>query len=118
LVAVVALAAVFDVYHNASQDVGKHTKKASSSNESEASKVFFCSQVPGHNPKTPGNENPVRLRCSANQDKFLLKYYNQRTFQLMKAETAHSSVFAVRHFMSLPFKRVSFSSPDDTPPLL
>ena len=36
---------------------------------------------------------------------------------MMKAETIHACFPSVNSFHSLPFKRVLYSSPDDTPPL-
>lgn len=116
LFALVASAIVFDMYHQSNQSVSKNTKKIPS--QSENDKVFFCNQVITYNLKTLGNENPIRLRFAFSQDKFLIKYYNLRTFQMMKAETSHVFVSKVRYFHSLPFKRVLYSSPDDTPPLV
>lgn len=118
LFALVASAAVFDMYHQVNQSISKRENKASSQNDPESNKVFFCNQVTNFNLKTPGTENSIRLRFAFNQDKFQIKYYNLRTFQLMKAETSHISASTVRYFHSLPYKRVIYSSPDDTPPLV
>ncbi len=118
LFSLVALAALFDVYHQVNQKICKSASKAPVQNDSDNNKVFFCNQVSNFNLKTLGTENPLRLRFSINQDKFLIKYYNLRTFQMMKAETSHVSISNVRYFHSIPYKRVLYSSPDDTPPLL
>jgi len=117
LFALIALAVVFDMHHPVNQSIRKSANKSPFQSEPESNKVFFCNQVSSFNLKTLGTENPIRLRFAFNQDKFLIKYYNLRTFQMMKAETSHVSVSAVRYFHSLPYKRVLYSSPDDTPPL-
>lgn len=117
LIAVVALAAIFDMYHQVNVGITKAASKAPVQKDSENNKVFFCSQATNFNFKVSATENPIRLRFSINQDKFLIKYYNQRTFQITKAETSHVSYSTVRYFHALPYKRVLYSSPDDTPPL-
>jgi len=117
LVTLVVSAALFDMYHQVNLSLDKRSDKTPFQTESETNKVFFCTQVPGFNLKTLGTENPIRIRFDFNQDKFLIKYYNLRTFQLMKAETSHVSFSSVRYFHSLPYRRVLYSSPDDTPPL-
>ena len=118
LFALIASAVVFDMYHKVNQSFAKNSNKLPYSGESDNNKVFFCNQVTSFNLKTLGSENPIRLRFDVQQDKFLVKYYNLRTFQIMKEETSHISLSAVRYFHSLPYKRVLYSSPDDTPPLV
>jgi hypothetical protein len=117
LLALVSAAAVFDMYHAANQTVTGHMQKIPTPDETETSKVFFCNQVPSNNLKTPGTDFVVRFRFACTQNKFLVKYYNLRTFQLMKAETVQSFFPSVSSFHSLPFNRVLYASPDDTPPL-
>jgi len=117
LLLLVGGAAVFDLYHAANQKISGNVGKMPSSNETENDKVFFCSQLPTYNLKVPANDFSVRFRLSVSQDKYLLRYYNLRTFQLMKAETVHCFVPSVCSFHSLPFNRVLYASPDDTPPL-
>jgi len=110
-------AAVFDLYHVANQKLSDNVRKKPSTDEAESNKVFFCNQLPTYNLKTAGTDFTVRFRLAFSQDKFLLKHYNLRTFQLMKAETVHCFVPSVCSFHSLPFNRVLYASPDDTPPL-
>ena len=117
LLALVAAAAVFDMYHSANRKLTEKINKIPVSDETEANKPFICTQVPTYNLKTLGTEFSVRFRFTCTQDKFLLKYYNLRTFQLMKAEALHSSFPVLSSFHSLPFNRVLYASPDDTPPL-
>ncbi|WP_318347257.1 hypothetical protein [Aquipluma nitroreducens] len=110
-------AAVFDIYHVANQKLADNVRKNPASNNTENSHLFLCNQLPTYNLKTAGNDFTVRFRLSYSQDKFLLKHYNLRTFQMMKAETVHSFFPSVCSFHSLPFNRVLYASPDDTPPL-
>ncbi|HAQ19042.1 MAG TPA: hypothetical protein DCR40_07400 [Prolixibacteraceae bacterium] len=117
LLALVGAAAVFDIYHSANQKLTEKMNRTPASDDTEANKTFFCTQVPTYNLKTLGTEFSVRFRFAYTQDKFILKYYNLRTFQLMKAETLHSSFPVICSFHSLPFNRVLYASPDDTPPL-
>ncbi len=117
LILLVSGAAVFDVYHVANQKLADNVRKNPASNNAESSHMFLCNQLPTYNLKTAGNDFTVRFRLSYSQDKFLLKHYNLRTFQMMKAETVHSFFPSVSSFHSLPFNRVLYSSPDDTPPL-
>ncbi len=118
LLALVAAAAVFDMYHVANKNLAEKFHKMPSSEESESNKTFFCNQVQTFNLKTSATEFSVRFRFACTQDKFLLKHYNLRTFQLMKAEALNSSFVSVCSFRSLPFNRAIYSSPDDTPPLI
>lgn len=117
LLLLVGGAAVFDLYHVSSQKVADNLRKNPSSEKTECNKVFFCNQLPTYNLKISGNDFSIRFRLACSQDKYLVKYYNLRTFQLMKAETVHSFFPSVSSFHSLPFNRVLYASPDDTPPL-
>jgi len=117
LIALVGGAAIFDMYHTANHKITRQIHKMPISDEAEANKTFFCNQVPTFNLKTSATEFSVRPRFACTQDKFLLQYYNLRTFQLMKAEAIQSSFSAISSFHSLPFNRVIYSSPDDIPPL-
>ena len=117
LLLLVGGAAIFDLYHAANQKISDNARTTPSSSEAGNDKVFFCNQLPTYNLKVSANDFSVRFRLSISQDKYLLKYYNLRTFQLMKAETVHCFVPSVCSFHSLPFNRVLYASPDDTPPL-
>jgi len=117
LLLLVGGAAVFDLYHVANQNISDNVRKIPSSNEFDNNKVFFCNQLPTYNLKISVNDFSIRFQLSYSQDKYLLKYYNLRTFQLMKAETVHCFVPSVCSFHSLPFNRVLYASPDDAPPL-
>ena len=117
LLLLVSGAAVFDLYHVANQKLSDNIRKKPATDEAESNKVFFCNQLPTYNLKTAGNDFQIRFRLAYSQDKFLLKHYNLRTFQMMKAETVQCFVPSVCSFHSLPFNRVLYASPDDTPPL-
>ena len=117
MLALVGAAAVFDMYHAANLKLAESVRKIPVSDEAGTNKIFFCNQVTVCNLKTSGTDFSVRFRFVYTQEKFLQKYYNLRAFQLMKAETTHSSFQAVCSFHSFPFNRVLYSSPDDTPPL-
>ncbi|MBV5315454.1 MAG: hypothetical protein JZU47_19280 [Prolixibacteraceae bacterium] len=118
LLALVGAAALFDMYQAANQKLSEKISNIPTPDDAEANKMFFCNQVPTYNLKTAGTEFSVRFRFACTQDKFLLKYYNLRTFQLMKAERFHSTFSEFYSFHSLPFNRVLYASPDDTPPLV
>ncbi len=117
LIAMVSAAAVFDMYNSTNQKLAGSTMKIPVQNDFDAGKMFFCNPVNSFNLKTVAGEFSFRFRFAFTQDKFLLKHYNLRTFQLMKAESSHSFATAACSFHSLPFNRVIYSSPDDTPPL-
>jgi len=117
LLALAGGATVFDMYHAANQKLASKIHKIPVSDEADTNKIFFCNQVPSYNLKTSTTELSVRFRFAFTQDKFLIQYYNLRTFQLMKAEANHSSFPSICSFHSLPFNRVLYSSPDDIPPL-
>ena len=117
LIALVAAAMVFDMYHTENLKQANQVRKIPVADDSESNKTFFCNQVPSYNLKTSTTEFSVRFRFAFSQDKFLIQHYNLRTFQLMKAEVIHSGFCAVCPFHSLPFNRVLYASPDDTPPL-
>lgn len=116
LIAMVCAAAVFDMYNATNQKLAGTNTKTPAQNDFEAGKMFLFNQVNTFNLKTMAGEYFVRFRFACTQDKFLLKHYNLRTFQLMKAESSHSFATAACSFHSLPFNRVIYSSPDDTPP--
>ena len=117
LLALVGAAAVFDMYHAANLKLAEKIHRIPSSEETDTNKTFFCNQVPAFNLKTAGTDLSVRHRFACSQDKFILKHYNLRTFQLMKAESLHSFFPTVCTFHSLPFNRTLYPGPDDTPPL-
>ena len=117
LIALVGSAALFDVYHQVNQIAAGNTKKTPVSNETEANKLFFCNQAPVFNLKTLGSDFSVKIRMTCTQHKFLLKYYNLRTFQMVKAESLQTSFPSLSSYHALPFNRVIYSSPDVTPPL-
>jgi len=116
LIALISAAALFDMYHTPDHFLAGKTAKAPASDDAN-SKVFLCSQIPSNTLKTSGTDFVIRFRFACTQNKFLLKHYNLRTFQMMKAEMVHSFFPSVSSFHSLPFNRVLYSSPDDTPPL-
>jgi hypothetical protein len=117
LISLIGSAAVFDMYHTTSQKLADSLTKVPFRKDMDGCKMFFCNQVNTYNLKTPAGEFSVRFRLAYTQDKFLLKHYNLRTFQLMKAESLHSFFPVVCSFHSLPFNRELYSSPDDIPPL-
>jgi len=117
LIALISAAAVFDMYNTPDSLLVRKVTDAPKSDDTDSGKVFFCSQIPSNTLKTSVNDFVIRFRFSCSENKFLLKYYNLRTFQMMKAETVHSFFPSVSSFHSLPFNRVLYSSPDDTPPL-
>jgi hypothetical protein len=117
LLALVSAAAVFDMYQATNLKLADSVRKIPVSNDNEANKIFFCNQVPTYNLKTSATEFSFRFRFDYAHDKFLQKHYNLRTFQLMKAEALHSSYSDACTSHSLPFNRVLYASPDDTPPL-
>jgi len=117
LIALIGSAAVFDMYLAAHQKSAGLITKIPAREDIDADKMFFCNQVNTYNLKTPAGEFSVRFKLAYTQNKFLLKHYNLRTFQLMKAESLHSFFPVVCSFHSLPFNRVLYASPDDIPPL-
>lgn len=117
LLLLVGGAAVFDMYHKANQKIADSARKIPRSDENESGKVYFYSQVTTYNFKTSGTSLSVRPVFACTQDKFLQKYYNLRTFQMMKAETVQMSFPSALSVRSIPYNRVLYASPDDTPPL-
>ena len=117
LILLIGSAAVFDMYHASNQKLADSLTKVPAKKDMEGCKMSFCNQVNTYNLKTPAGEFSIRFRLAYTQDKFLLKHYNLRTFQLMKAESLHSFFPVICSFHSLPFNRELYSSPDDMPPL-
>jgi len=118
LISLISSAAVFDMYHDGNKKLADPITKSPAQNDFDTRKMYFCNPVNTFNFKAPiGDEFSIRFRLAINQDKFLLRHYNLRTFQLMKAESLHSFLPAVCSFHSLPFNLVLYSSPDDNPPL-
>lgn len=117
LLALIGAAAVFDMYHTVNQKLADNIRKIPVHDEADSGKTFFCDQLPTFNLRTSPGAFSVRFRFVSTHDKFLLKYYNLRTFQSLKAEQINSlfSTVGLSHF--LPFNRVLYASPDDTPPL-
>ena len=117
LIALVGAAALFDMYHASEKSLVGSNMIIPVGKDVDAGKMFFCNQVNTYNLKTAASDFSFRLRFFCTQNKFLLKHYNLRTFQLMKAESSHSFFPVVCSFHSLPFNRVLYASPDDNPPL-
>jgi len=117
LLALLGSAAVFDMYHSIDHKLTGSNTKLPYHEDADVLKIYFCTQVNSYNLKTPASEFSIRFKLAYTQDKFLLRHYNLRTFQMMKAES-ENSFFPVRFsFDSLPFNRVIYFSPDDIPPL-
>lgn len=117
LIALIGAAALFDMYHTGNQKLADTIRKIPLPKDLDSGKIYFCNPVNTINLKNPATELSVSFRFYCTQDKFLLKYYNLRTFQLMKAESAQTVYSAARSFHSLPFNRLIYNNPDDTPPL-
>lgn len=117
LLALLGAAALFDMYHTVNKKLADRVHQIPLHDETGSGKTFFCNQLPSFNLKISSSELSVRFRFAYTQDKFLLKHYNLRTFQMLKAELENFSVpsFFSAHFQ--PYNRVLYSSPDDTPPL-
>ena len=117
LLALVSAAAVFDMYHSVNQKLANNIRRIPSHDDAGSGKTFYFNQIPSFNLKTSSTEFSIPFRFAFTQDKFLLKHYNLRTFQILKAEQINSmfSTIGASHF--LPFNRVLYASPDDTPPL-
>jgi hypothetical protein len=117
LIALLGSAALFDMYHSSSQkSIGSQTRLPDK-DQADGLKMYVCNQISSYNLKTPANEFSVRFKLAYTQDKFLLKHYNLRTFQMMKAESLRTSFPVLCSYHSLAFNRVIYFSPDDTPPL-
>lgn len=117
LLALIGTAAVVDMYLASHQNLAQPITQVPSDKDLDGGEMYFCNQVNSYNLKTPAGEFSVRFRLACTQNKFLLKHYNLRTFQMMKAESLHSFFPVVCSFHALPFNRVLYASPDDMPPL-
>lgn len=118
LFALIGSAAVFDMYHAGNNKSADPITKMPVEKDVNAWKMYFCNPVNTFNFKTPAGDNfSILCRFAISQDKFLLRHYNLRTFQLMKAESLHSFLSVVCSFKSLPFNLLLYSIPDDKPPL-
>jgi hypothetical protein len=115
LLAMVAAAALFDMYHSANTKLAEKIRKVPV--QEETNQTFFCNQVSQINLKTIGFELVSRSRFACTQDKFLQKHFNSRTFQQIKSESVRTSLLVICSAHALPFNLVIYSSPDDTPPL-
>lgn len=110
--ALIGAAAIFDIYHSTDPS-NEINKKDPVNQEAIISKIIYCNQIPTFNLKTAGSEVNNKFSLSYSHDKFLIKHYNHRTFQIMKAESLLSFFPVIRSFSSLPFNRDIYSSPDD-----
>lgn len=117
LLALIGAAAVFDMYHTVNTNLADSIHRLPSHDESGSGKTFYCNQIPSFNLKISSSEISFRFRYAYTQDKFLLKHYNLQTFQILKAERINSPFSPVFSSHFLPFNRVLYASPDDTPPL-
>lgn len=117
LLALLGAAAVFDMYHTVNKSLADRVHQLPSHDETGSGQTFFCNQLPSFNLKISASESSAHFKFAYTQDKFLLKHYNLRTFQILKAEQGSASVPAFFSAHCLPFNRILYSSPDDTPPL-
>lgn len=116
LLALLGAAAIFDMYHTVNKTLSDRVHQIPSHDETGSGKTFFCNQLPSFNLKVSTSELSVRFRFAFTQDKFLLKYYNLRTFQMLKAEQGNTEIASSFSAHFLPYSRVLYSAPDDTPP--
>jgi hypothetical protein len=117
LLLLLGAAAVFDMHHTVNKTLADRIHRIPPHDETGSGKIFFCNQLPSFNLKISSSEWPFRFRFACTHDKFLLKHYNLRTFQILKAEQENHSVpsfFAACHSHLV---RLRYSVPDDTPPL-
>jgi hypothetical protein len=117
LFSLIGAAAIFDLYNATNCDFPETEQTSPEPENKGFGQLFFYNQVNSFNLKLTAHELSVRFRFAFSENKFLVKHYNLRTFQLMKAESIVSSFPSMSRFHYLPFNRLVYSSPDDTPTL-
>lgn len=113
LLLLLAGAIAFDVCHDDVSDVVEQSQQSTTSTNFDTTQVFYFNQ--GSNYKLSVRSDKL-LSCilyAANQDKFLSRFHNYRTFHSWKEESMkdRKPFHLMAHFMK--FSSVQYSSPDD-----
>ena len=114
-VAIIGIAALFDVYFESSSETLKEIQTESADNINNRSTIYFVSQTNLFNVKTSTLKNTGRKLQIKLHDKFIQKYHQLRSFQVLKAEVETQTTPLIFAYHYLVFKNYFFTAPDDEP---
>ena len=113
LLMLLAGAVVFDVYHNDTLAVNEQSQEKTASTNFDVAQVFYFNSGSSFKLTTRADKLLSCILHTANQDKFLSRFHNYRTFHLLKEEsmTDRKPFHLMAHYIE--FTSVQYSSPDD-----
>lgn len=116
-VAVIAAAALFDVYSRSHgiELLGGQTK--SHDNSSDKGNVQLFSQTFDWGVKVQVLKPVIRKHSERSHDKFIQQFHQLRNYQVLKAEVQTQSAPLILSYRYLVFCNYYYSSPDDFNPL-
>lgn len=115
VIAVIAVAVLFDVYHQDVQEEKDIAETQSKRQSHELSDLCFFSAVNSFKLKSSVGKDKVRKLFLCTQSKFLQKYHNLKVTLLarMEAEKTYQPSEIVVHLINL--HKCQYRNPDDTP---
>lgn len=114
-VAVIGIAALFDIYFENDRIEIKETEAGSSEGEKEQDSILLIGQSTNFGAKTSENKTLVRKLHVKSHDKFIQKYYQIRNYQVLKAEVQTQTTPLINSYHYLAFQNYFYSLPDDVP---
>ncbi len=114
-VAVIGVASMFDVYFENNPESLEDIQSETTNNTDAQRGLYFVSQTNTFNAKTFDQKNTGRKLLIKSHDKFTQKYYQQRNYQVLKAEVQTQTTPLILSYHYLVFQDYFFSDPDDKP---
>lgn len=114
-VAVIGMASLFDIYFDESKVKPEETETSQTNDEKKQEKIVLISQSANFDLKTQVQKTTVRKLQVKLHDKLLQKFYQLRSYQVLKAEVQTQTTPIINTYHYLAFKNYFFSVPDDIP---
>ncbi|MCF6332475.1 MAG: hypothetical protein L3J11_04245 [Draconibacterium sp.] len=114
-VAVIGVASMFDVYFENNPEKLVDIQDDSADNNGDQGKIYFVGQSNSVDFKTFDQKNFGRKLQVKSHDKFIQKNYQQRNYQILKAEVQKQTTPLILSYHYLVFKNYFFTDPDDDP---
>lgn len=114
-IAIIGVASLFDLYFESNPDKLEDIQTESATNTNGQAKMYFVAQINTTNIKTSIQKNIGRKLLVKSQDKFIQKYHQLRSYQVLKAEVQTQTTPLILSYHYLVFKNYFYTVPDDEP---
>lgn len=114
-VAVIGMASLFDIYFDEGMVKPAESETSQKNDGKKQEKIVLISQAANFDIKTQVQKTVVRKLQVKLHDKLLQKFYQLRSYQVLKAEVQTQTTPIISTYHYLAFKNYFFSVPDDIP---